>query len=229
MKIRTLPWMLGICLATTGAMAMNGCREDPPKPPSSVGTGGSPGTGGKGGTGGVAAKGGAGGGGGKGGAGGAVQGGAGGVVQGGAGGAGGATDGGPDLAMTETAPDTTVVVPDTAPDTTTTSDAPATVVNGCTQFEDESVQGATAYINWKNPLAQAEKCIQIKVGQKVTFGGDTNFATHPLVPFNGTVPSPIVARSTGDAEYDVTFTAVGTYGFQCTNHPVMMGAIKVIP
>jgi plastocyanin len=117
---------------------------------------------------------------------------------------------------------------DLAPDLVTGPDVAPTAVNGCTSFEDESVPGADGYINWKNPLAAKEKCIQVKVGQDVTFG-TTNFSVHPLSPSGGDAGNPIQPQTTGTADYVVSFPTPGVFGFKCNVHAVMTGAIKVVP
>jgi plastocyanin len=230
MKSKTLTCVFGLFLAST--VAMSSCREDPPPSPP-AGTGGA---GGGGGTGGAKT----------GGAGGAKTGGAGGApATGGAGGAkadGAAGDSGGDAAggttdtgtadgaggSTDTVADM-VVTPDVAIDTVTPQpDVAAVVVNGCVNFENESGPGSNAYIEFKNPLNATEKCIQIRVGQVVKFGPSPDFQTHPLVPSGGDTPNPIPAHSTGDDDFSVTFPTVGTYGFKCSNHPTMTGAIKVV-
>jgi hypothetical protein len=152
---------------------------------------------------------------GAGGAGGISAGGAGGAVDagaGGAGGAGGAVDAGAGGADGAT-------------------DAPANVVNGCTDFVDESGNGttSTAYVTWVNPLAATETCIEIKVGESVTFGPNmTDFDTLPLTPSGGDTPNPIQPQTTGDADYVVTFPTAGTFGFR-SSAGVMLGAIHVVP
>jgi plastocyanin len=228
----SLPWLLGVFLTSTIGFA--GCRDDANAPAS--GTGGAPGTGGRGGTGGAKA-----------GSGGSPAGGATGGSLGAGGGTGGSAAGGTDGGglggdangsdanaggtggTLDAAIDVPVTPIDMAPDVVTgTPDTSSAVVNGCTDFEDESVPGADAYINWKNPLAAAEKCIQIKVGQQVTFG-TTDFSVHPLVPSGGDAGNPIQPQSDGDDDYKVTFPAAGVFGFKCTVHAAMNGAIKVVP
>jgi hypothetical protein len=139
----------------------------------------------------------------------------------------------------DTAPiiDTAPVV-DTAPivDTAPVVDTLGpTAINGCTNFADGTVMMSDRYINWGvsdgTPAGfptLAERCLEVKVGQAVTFGGD--FTNHPLAPFNGDSPNPIAAHTGSTQEdYTVTFTAVGTFGYHCTVHAPMMGAVHVIP
>lgn len=73
--------------------------------------------------------------------------------------------------------------------------------------------------------------MKIKVGQKVTFTSDgattpADFTSHPIGANGGDPGNPItnIDKDTGE----VTFPAKGTFGFTCTNHPAMVGAIQVI-
>jgi plastocyanin len=221
----SLRLLLGVFLAST--IGFTGCRDDGNPPVG--GSGGTSGTGGKGG--------------GSGGKGGSAAGGKGGSAAGGspAGGAGGTAAGGMDGGeldgsdaddggdgTTDAATDVPVTPIDGAPDLGTGPDVAPAVVNGCTKFEDESGPNSDAYINWKNPLAAKEKCIQIKVGQEVVFG-TTDFSVHPLSPAGGDAGNPIQPQTDGTADYKLTFPSVGVFGFKCNVHPVMTGAIKVVP
>jgi plastocyanin len=214
----SLRLLLGVFLASTVGFA--GCRDDAPPPVG--GSGGTSGTGGKGG--------------GSGGKGGSAAGGKGGSAAGGspAGGAGGTAAGGMDGGGLDGNMDGSDAdgggegTPDSATDVGTGSDAASAVVNGCTKFEDESGPNSDGYINWKNPLAAKEKCIQVKVGQEVTFG-TTDFSVHPLSPAGGDAGNPIQPQTAGTADYKVIFPAAGIFGFKCNVHAVMTGAIKVVP
>jgi hypothetical protein len=143
-----------------------------------------------------------------------------------------AGDGGADTspdATVDTAADATV---DTAPDGATADTAPL-LINMCTTFQDGSPSMSDRYIPWGTPgtflTGVAERCLQIKVGQAVTFQGD--FTAHPLAAEGGDAPAiPGKTSSTGMEDYEVTFNTVGTFGFKCTVHPTqMMGAIHVVP
>lgn len=104
-------------------------------------------------------------------------------------------------------------------------DAGAVVINACTMFVDRSAAGASRTITWDFAVSTApERCMTIKVGQKVTWAGV--FATHPLLAGDGDKPNPVatVDQATGEG----TFPKAGVYGFICGNHPSMIGAIKVI-
>jgi plastocyanin len=63
--------------------------------------------------------------------------------------------------------------------------------------------------------------MRIKVGQSVRFDGD--FVEHPLVAFGGDTPNPV------SAEAEVVFSEPGLYGYLCTTHASMTGAIWVVP
>ena len=103
-------------------------------------------------------------------------------------------------------------------------DGGLTPVNACNTFVDLSAAAANRTLTWDFAIAQApERCAIVKKGQDVTFKGD--FAVHPLNASGGQTPNPI---STVDATGKVTFTAAGTFGFQCGFHPSMTGAIRVI-
>ena len=75
-----------------------------------------------------------------------------------------------------------------------------------------------------------ERCMKIKVGQTVTWSdgasGPADFVSHPLGANGGDTPNPVpnVDKATGN----VTFTKAGTFGYLCTNHPAMIGAIQVV-
>jgi plastocyanin len=105
-------------------------------------------------------------------------------------------------------------------------DAAQAVINSCNTFVDRSAAGASRTITWDFAVSTApERCMTVKVGQKVTFAG--SFSSHPLLSSDGDKPNPI---STLDpATGDVTFPKAGTFGYVCGNHPSMIGAIKVIP
>jgi len=68
------------------------------------------------------------------------------------------------------------------------------------------------------------RCIVIAKDQSVMWMG--NLASHPLSPKGGDMPSPIVAKSTGNS-VSYTFPSVGNYGFICTNHQPMTGVVRV--
>lgn len=63
----------------------------------------------------------------------------------------------------------------------------------------------------------------VKKGQTIAFEGD--FTVHPLVASGGDTPNPFTSvPPTGK----VTFSAVGTFGFVCSTHASMTGAIEVV-
>lgn len=90
------------------------------------------------------------------------------------------------------------------------------------------------------PTQYQNRCVKVKAGTVVAFQG--SFFQHPLEPAGGDVPTPIptvmpktaaqepAAGDAGTPEVRVTTSAAGTFGFQCTYHPVQMfGAIRVVP
>ena len=99
------------------------------------------------------------------------------------------------------------------------------MVNGCKTFADRTDTAASRTLTWDFPIATAaERCTTVKVGQSVTFNG--SFSTHPLVGSGGGTPNPIGAAQA--AAGVATFTKAGTFGFLCSFHPAMTGAIKVV-
>ena len=99
------------------------------------------------------------------------------------------------------------------------------VVNACKTFVDKTAAGDARTLAWDFPIAQAaERCTTVKVGQSVTFSG--SFTIHPLVGSGGDTPNPISGAQA--AAGVATFTKAGTFGFLCSIHPGMTGAIKVI-
>jgi plastocyanin len=104
------------------------------------------------------------------------------------------------------------------------ADAAVAIVNACKTFTDKTAATDPRTITWSFPISNDDRCWMIKVGESVTWMGD--FTMHPLMVQDGDVPNPI-------ANYDsttgkVTFSAKGTFGFVCGNHPQMTGAIMVV-
>lgn len=104
-------------------------------------------------------------------------------------------------------------------------------IGGCSTFEDRSADTASRSIKWDFGVVQLpERCMKIKVGQTVTWSdgasGPADFVSHPLGANGGDTPNPVpnVDKATGN----VTFTKAGTFGYLCTNHPAMIGAIQVV-
>ncbi len=119
---------------------------------------------------------------------------------------------------------------DAGPDSTTPDsggDAAPAVVGGCTSFVDMTDPVESRRLDWTLPLTDPNRCMMIKVGQEVTWIG--NFGNHPLAASGGDTPSPIVDAGPGDGSVAATFTRAGVYGFKCTIHSSMTGAIKVVP
>jgi plastocyanin len=113
-------------------------------------------------------------------------------------------------------------------------DASTAPVNGCgpAQFaaNDHSAPSdprAIAFATTSTPMQFSPSCMSIQVGQTVTWNGD--FSDHPLEPMPSVADDPIMDVTSGTtASY--TFTAPGTYGYDCAMHPsVMFGAIQVVP
>jgi hypothetical protein len=109
-------------------------------------------------------------------------------------------------------------------------DAPAAplLINGCDRFVDRTAPSASRNLTWDHGIEHdPSRCLQIRVGQTVTWTGDFN--EHPLGPYGGTLPSPIAGLSQGNASYQTSFDTPGTYGYLCGDHPEMVGAIHVQP
>ena len=64
----------------------------------------------------------------------------------------------------------------------------------------------------------------IKTGQTVHWNG--NLAIHPLGAKGGDNPNPM---SSVDSAGRVAFPSAGTFGYTCTVHEPMIGAIRVVP
>lgn len=108
------------------------------------------------------------------------------------------------------------------PDASTTSTTPTPSLNGCTTYVDRTAEGASREITWGFSVASTpEACMKIKVGQTVTWKGD--HMLHPLGAKGGDASNPIKEAQT------ITFPAAGTFGFVCTAHSTMTGAIVVVP
>ena len=146
-----------------------------------------------------------------------------------------AGDGGEVKSDAATASDSSV------PDTGSADTSVAAAIR-CTQAEFDQKAGAgggdfTAFggadISFPTtaaPTQYVNHCIKVKVGSNITFAG--SFASHPLVPAGGDVPTPIPSQSSDVDGGAVSFgvPAKGTYGFECGKHPaIMFGAIQVIP
>ena len=98
-------------------------------------------------------------------------------------------------------------------------------INGCKAFDDRTAASASRTIAWGFPLAAADRCIGIKVGQSLTWSG--NFTQYRVGPSGGDKPNPIAAFDP-DAP-TVKFAAAGTFGFESPDAPALVGAIRVSP
>ncbi len=117
--------------------------------------------------------------------------------------------------------------PSTAADTGTTDSGSSTfkVVKTCTteaMYIDATGDASKAKVTpWDTSLG-SKGCIKIKKGTAVTWNPAPS-ANHPLEPAGGDSGNPITNTAT------VTFSEVGTFGFQCGNHSEMQGAVWVVP
>ncbi len=99
-------------------------------------------------------------------------------------------------------------------------------VNGCqaSQFLDRTAPSADRQLAWDFSItSDPERCLQVQLGQTVVWNGD--LGSHPLDGNGGDSPNPIRFHQNGS----VTFNAPGTFGFVCTAHSPMKGAINVVP
>lgn len=104
---------------------------------------------------------------------------------------------------------------------TGTTPPPGPALNGCTTYSDRTGDAAKREIAWGFSVSSTpEACMRIKVGQTVTWNGD--LGSHPLAAKGGDSPSPITNAATAK------FDKAGTYGFVCTLHSSMQGAIVVV-
>ncbi len=100
-------------------------------------------------------------------------------------------------------------------------------INGCTTFEDRTADDADRTIVWTRRVGKV--CLKIKKGQTVTWAPtEANFAAHPLAPSGGASPNPITAPAPTAAPYVATVATAGTFGYVCTFHFDMTGAIQVV-
>lgn len=96
---------------------------------------------------------------------------------------------------------------------------PGPAVNGCVQYVDRTSGGDVQTMPWDDDIAfSPERCMKVRVGQTVAFAGD--FGEHPLAPSGGDTPSPI--------DEETSFERAGVFGYYCTSHPSMTGAIWVV-
>jgi plastocyanin len=103
---------------------------------------------------------------------------------------------------------------------------------GCTTYQDLTGSSATRTVTFGGTVGNAydPKCVQVKVGQSVTFSGGT-FSFHPLAQACG--PAPVITAGTGTTA-SFTFNTAGIYGYYCTVHGTasgtgMAGSIQVVP
>lgn len=100
-------------------------------------------------------------------------------------------------------------------------------MNGCTEFQSRTGPNDDRSLNWNFSIAtDPERCIEILVGQSVTWNG--NFGFHPLRGAGGTAPNLIPAHESGDGDFTVGFTTPGVYGFVCDAHVEMRGAVRAV-
>jgi hypothetical protein len=92
------------------------------------------------------------------------------------------------------------------------------------RFVDGTASSFDRRVRWSQGIGMlAERCLRVRVGQTVTWWGD--FGAHPLEDDGGTQPNPVGRHRDGV----VRFEAPGLFGYVCGLHPIMQGAVEVIP
>lgn len=101
-------------------------------------------------------------------------------------------------------------------------DEPPHELNGCSEYEAQVGPSAGRTILWDGSVPdQPARCMKIRAWQSVVFEGD--FVEHPLVALGGDTPSPVTS------ETSILFAEPGLFGYVCTFHDWMTGAIWVVP
>jgi plastocyanin len=112
----------------------------------------------------------------------------------------------------------------------------AAVVNGCTggDYGDHTTEPSTT-VKWDESIEKSfDRCIRVKVGQSVSYEGD--FSKHPMEASGGDSESPfkdiaerVTNAGTPQEAVAFKFTKTGVFGYKCTKHPSMAGAVLVVP
>jgi hypothetical protein len=109
---------------------------------------------------------------------------------------------------------------------------PANPVNGCTigkNYTDKSGASDPRTIDWTFPLSSTDRCIEIAVGQTVTWqapgGGPASFTQYSITASGGDSPNPIASIDTSVGT--VKFPKKGTFGYASPDAPALTGAINV--
>lgn len=105
-------------------------------------------------------------------------------------------------------------------------------VGNCQTFVDKTADDAARVLIWDTTLFnKPERCMKVKVGQKVKFTSDgaapADFGSHPIGANGGDASNPVTTVDTTTGE--LTLPSAGTFGFMCTIHPSMIGAFEVVP
>lgn len=113
---------------------------------------------------------------------------------------------------------------------------PALALNGCSSYVDKTAADADRSLSWEFAIASnPNHCMKIKAGQTVTFKG--SFTSHPLIAAGGDAANPFSSAQglvqkagvAGEENTPVVFSAAGTFGYKCSLHASMTGAIVVVP
>jgi len=97
---------------------------------------------------------------------------------------------------------------------------PVPELNGCLAYVDRTTPNADRTIVWDTSVAFApERCMKIRVHQRVVFEGD--FDSHPIEACGGDTPNPFSSTPQ-------LFSETGVFGYVCSIHAEMTGAIWVV-
>jgi len=125
---------------------------------------------------------------------------------------------------------TQVACGDPTPGANLPQSSSGSLIRTCSDAEldaDDHLETGAEIVASQSVAQYTPHCVRIRVGKTVRFTGP--FERHP-VSGNGEPGNPIPKVSTGTDSGPITFTAPGTFGFRCEDHPsVMFGAVKVVP
>ena len=97
------------------------------------------------------------------------------------------------------------------------------LLNGCSVYEDRTADDANRTLEWSEDIeGTPDLCIKIRAGQSVEFDGSKTF--HPIAAHGGDTPTPFATL-----QDTYTFPNAGTFGYICTEHEEMIGAVWVVP
>lgn len=99
-------------------------------------------------------------------------------------------------------------------------------LNGCTEYVDRTAPDADRSMAWDYAIADdPARCMKIRVGQSVVFVGDRD--AHPIDARGGDAANPFLNAFARPQDV-FTFDRPGVFGYYCTLHEQMLGAIWVV-